>query len=50
MALTLTLLSCGVWPVSLQNAIPFNCRRSSKKRALARFAVALQAHELRWLP
>ena len=29
---------------------PFNCRRLSQKRATARFAVALEAHELRWLP
>ena len=29
---------------------PFSCERFSQKRAAARFAVALQGAELRWLP
>ena len=44
---TATKESRSLW---LYNAIPFNCRRASRKRATARFAVALEAHELRWLP
>ena len=36
--------------VAAQNAMRFNCRRPSQKRAVARFGVALEAHELQWLP